>query len=403
MLDLYDVIVVGGGPAGSQVAYRLAGKGHRVVVLEQKAVVGEGVCCTGIVGCECLAAFGIDGGLVLRKINRARLFSPSGKQLSLARAETQAVVLERGAFDRAMAARARSSGAEYCPGSPVGDVEVLKDRVRVSLTPPARGSVFEARAVVIAAGFPHRLTRRLGLGSFGDAVFGAQAEVPADGVDEVEVYFGREIAPGFFGWLVPSAPGKARVGLLARRRIGHYFKQFVARLAAQGKIASGDTEPDFGGIPLKPLERTSASRLLVVGEAAGQVKPTSGGGIYYGLLGADIATEVLHPALELDRLSGKDLARYDRRWRRRLGREIALGYWARKVFEHLSDGQVDRIFDIISNTGLDRDLLDMKEMSFDWHGKVILALLRQRAFSGVSRLFGRPLPGAGRSGRGNSL
>lgn len=400
---MYDVIIVGGGPTGSQVAYRLAGSGHRVLVLEKKVVVGEGVCCTGIIGRECLDAFGIDSNLVLREIKSARLFSPSGKQIRIERPQTQAVVLARGAFDRAMAERARTSGAEYRLNSPVGSIAVSGDRVMVSLATPDHDGVFEARAVAIAAGFPHQLTRILGLGSFGDAVFGLQAEVPAPGVDEVEVYFGRKVAPGFFGWLVPSIPGKARVGLLSRRRPVGYFKQFAAYLAAKGKITSGEIEPDFGGIPLKPLERTSANRLLVVGEAAGQVKPTSGGGIYYGLLGADIAAEVLHKALELDRLSASALVGYDRSWRRRLGREMALGYWARKVFEHLTDGQVDRIFDIIINTGLDRDLANMKELSFDWHGKVIMALLRKRAITGVSRFFGRPSPGAGDFGRDSSL
>jgi flavin-dependent dehydrogenase len=347
-----------------------------------------------------MSAFGIDSGLVLREVKSARLLSPSGKLLRVERPETQASILARGDFDRAMAARAGSCGAEYRLGSPVGDIEVLKDRVRVSLSLPAREPALEAKAVVIAVGYVNRLTKRLGLGTFADAVIGAQAEVAVDGVDEVEVYFGKEIAPGFFAWLVPSDPGKARVGLLTRRRTGHYFKQFVAYLAAQGKIVSGEVKPDFGGIPLKPLEKTFASRLLVVGEAAGQVKPTSGGGIYYGLLGADIAADVLHQAIEINRFSEKVLARYDRLWRRRLGREIALGYWARRVFERLSDGQVDRIFDIIKTNGLERALMDMKELSFDWHGKIIMTLLRQRALTGVSRLLKRPLPGAGSHDRG---
>ena len=392
---MYDVIVVGAGPVGSQVAYRLAGMGHEVVVLERKARLGEGICCTGIVGQECITSFGIDDSVILREANSARVFSPSGKLLHLQRAGTQAVILERGAFDRAMAERARNGGVEYRLGTPVSDIEVLGDRVRVAVASPENKSGLEAKAVVIAAGFANGLTQRLGLGTFSDAVFGAQMEVPADEVEEVEVYFGKELAPGFFAWLVPTVLRRARVGLLARQRPDYYLRQFISRLVAQKKIRSEGSEPDYGGIPLRPLKKTFTERLLVVGEAAGQVKPTSGGGIYYGLLCADIAADVLHRALERDLFSEKILSLYERRWRKRLGRELELGYWARKIFERLSDSQIDRIFDIIKARRLDQTLLEMKDLSFDWHGNVVLALLRQRAISSVARVLKRPLPWVG--------
>ena len=90
-------------------------------------------------------------------------------------------------------------------------------------------------------------------------------------------------------------------------------------------------------LALRLLRKTCGERILVVGDAAGQVKPTSGGGIYYGMLCADIAANTLNTALHRDDLSVKNLSRYDREWRRKLGREIMIGYWARKLFERLSD------------------------------------------------------------------
>ena len=384
-----DVVVIGGGPVGSYVAYKLAGIGHKVVVLERKQKVGEPVCCTGIIGQECVSSFAIESSVILRQVNSARLFSPSGNLLRLWREETQACILDRMAFDMAMADRAQGEGAEYVLNSPVRNVEVEKDRVKIEVSYQKAGLNLEARAVVIATGFGSRLTEKLGLGNFGDFVIGAQAEVATTGVDEVEVYFGRKIAPGFFGWLVPTSPQTARVGLLSRRSPELYLRKLLTSLVAQGKILSADAKLSGGGIPLKPLDRTFGERLIVVGDAAGQVKPTSGGGIYYGLLCADIAANTLHQALQRDDLSAKSLAKYEREWRRKLGWELKIGYWARKLFEHLSDRQIDRIFDIIKANGIDQALLEAKDLSFDWHSKAILRLLGRTVVSkvvGVIRL-----------------
>jgi flavin-dependent dehydrogenase len=111
------------------------------------------------------------------------------------------------------------------------------------------------------------------------------------------------------------------------------------------------------------------------------VKPTTGGGIYYGLLCADIAANILHRALASNTLSAKSLADYEREWRRKLRQELRIGYQARKFYERLSDGQIDRIFDIIKSQGIDEALLKAEEMSFDWHGAVVLRLLEHRAIS----------------------
>jgi len=382
---LYDVAVVGGGPVGSYVAYQLAGMGYAVMVLERKQKIGEQVCCTGIIGQACVSSFAIDDNVILKQVNSARLFSPSGSSLRLQREETQAYILDRAAFDVTMASRAQDKGAEYVLASLVRDIEIDEDRVKIKASHRQAALNFEARAVVIATGFGSRLPERLGLGRAGDFVTGAQAEVETTGIDEVEVYFGREIAPGFFGWLVPTAPQIARVGLLSRHSPGLYLRKLMTSLRAQEKIVSPEAKLNYGGIPLKPLGRTHSERLIVVGDAAGQVKPTSGGGIYYGLLCADIAANTLHQALQHDDLSAKSLAKYERGWRRRLGRELKTGYWARKLFERLSDRQIDRIFDVVKANGIDEALLKAKDLSFDWHSKAILRLI---GYTVVSKAIG---------------
>lgn len=377
-MNQYHVLIIGGGPIGSQVAYRLAALGHKVAVLERKPKLAGKICCTGIVGQECVKSFNIDREIILRQVNSARLFSPSGNVLRLWREEPQAYVLDRPAFDIALARRAQDKGAEYWLETSAEDIEIKKDRVKIATTHQSVEKIFEARAGVIATGFGAKLAENLGLGRFGDFVTGAQAEVTTTGIDEVEVYFGQEIAPGFFGWLVPTSARTARVGLLSRKNPGEYLQKLLASLLVQGKIASSGVELNYGAIPLKPLPKTYRERLLVVGDAAGQVKPTTGGGIYYGLLCANLAAETLHQALLADDLSAKSLAQYERAWKGKLRNELKIGYWARKIFERLSDRQIDRIFDIVKANGIDQALLKAKDLSFDWHSKAILALLGHR-------------------------
>lgn len=199
---MYDIAVIGGGPAGSRVAYHLAGMGSGVVVLEQRDNLGGKTCCTGIVSQECVDVFNIDRGVILRRVSSARLFSPSGNSVRIWRQKPQACILDRAAFDRSMAARAKAKGTEYRLGSHVDDIVIRDGRVDIEFTSDGERSKLQAKAVALAAGFGSPLVKRLGLGRVSDSVAGAQAEVSAD-VEEGEVYFGHDVAPGFFAWLVP--------------------------------------------------------------------------------------------------------------------------------------------------------------------------------------------------------
>ena len=239
---------------------------------------------------------------------------------------------------------------------------------------------------VISNGFGPALPQRLGLGKIPDFVLGAEAEVKVRDLEEVEIYLGQEIAPGFFGWLVPTSDGRALAGLLSRRSPGSCLKNLLAGLVTQGKITPNETRIVHGGIPLRPLPKTYRERIVIVGDAAGQVKPTTGGGIYYGLLCADIAAEIIHDALKTDDLSAKRLAQYERGWKAKLSKELEVGYWARKTYEGLSDRQIENIFDIVKENNIHESILQSPDFSFDWHGDSIMRALKHEP---IAKIFGR--------------
>lgn len=363
---LYDAIIIGAGAAGNYLAYRLAGLGYEVLVVEEHEKVGQPVNCTGIIGAECVERFPLFEGTVLREVSSARLFSPSGSELRVSRDSVQAFIIDRAAFDRALAERAQLEGAQYLLGCRAEDVEIRDEVIRVK----AEGRILEGKTAVVASGFGSPHPQKLGMGRIGDLVMGAQVEVSTDGLWEVEVYFDQEMTPGFFAWLVPTSQKRALVGLFSRRNPGAQLKELLSRLAFQGKIATPEAQITYGGIPLRPLPQTYQSRVVAVGDAAGQVKPTTGGGVYYGLLCAEVAVTTLHGAFAAGDFSEALFSRYQRRWKRKIGKELRLGYLARQLYERLSNRQIDHIFHIVESRGILEALLK-SDLSFDWHSKAI--------------------------------
>ena len=374
--QFYDVIIVGAGPAGSYIAYELASLGHDVAVFEKQSASRLNVCCTGIISTECFHSLGLGTDVILTEVNSAKFFSPSGKCLRFQTENVQAYVVNRLLLDKALASKAQSQGAQYFFSSPIIDIIPGKDSIRAETLYSGAREIFSARAVVLANGFRPKLPRKLGLGKIKSFLVGAQAEIEAKNVDELEVYFSQEIAPGAFAWLVPTSTNKAYVGLLATAQAKLHLQNFLNNLFCQGRVISREVEIEQKAIPIGNLARSYGDRVVVIGDAAGQVKPTTGGGIYFGHLGARIAAEVLDEALGSDNLAAGQLSRYQKHWKIKMGKELSRGYWARWAYAKLSDRQIEGIFNVLNSGGMAEALLNSSNFSFDWHSRLILAVLR---------------------------
>ena len=370
-----DVLVIGAGPVGSYVALKLAGLNYKVQVFEEHDEIGEPVQCSGIIGRECVQRFELPEELILREAKAAKFYCPSGNHLKMYSDTVQAFIMDRAGCDKVLATRAQKNGAQYFIGSKVIDLHVSDDIVTVEVDHGGQKENYEGKTAVIASGFGTKIPYKLGLGRIKDYVVGAQAVVDITGVDEVEVYFDQNIAPGFFAWLIPISQAKGLVGLCTYRSPGDYLKKFVSMLRKQGKV-HGIYHVTFGGIPLKPLPRTYASRILVVGDAAGQVKPTTGGGVYYGLLCAEIAADVLDNALSQNDYSQKLFSNYEKAWKARLGKQLKVGYMARYLYRKLSNYQIEHIFRIIRSKDIHTSLMNSPDMHFDWHGGLMIRGLK---------------------------
>jgi digeranylgeranylglycerophospholipid reductase len=377
-----DVIVIGGGPSGLRAAGRLACHGLDVRLLERKPRVGQNVVCTGIVSKEVFSTFGLNPGSIIRELRSVRLVSPFTTTVSYEHPESFAFVVDRETFDGHIAEAARAAGAALDLGAHVEGLAVGKDGVTVMAKTPGGSVRHEARVAVIASGVGESLQKQAGLGYPRDFLRGAQVEL-AGGDDPTTIYFGKEVAAGGFGWSVPARQGRARVGLLTHgdarsrllRLVGRHRPDAAADLEGPGvrtkAVAQGLVGP------------TAADRVISVGEAAGQIKTTTGGGISYGLMCADMAADVIADGFARSSFGAGVLGVYEDRWRRAIRKEIVVGYYTRKMCARLSDGQVENLFHLAQTDGI---IPIIKERAdFDWHSGLIMALLQRLSFMRLFR------------------
>ena len=342
-------------------------------MLEEHAVIGEPVDCSGVIGTEAFDRLDFPRETIRDHLKALEFVSPSGRRVAFHPQRTLAYIVDRAAFDRALAERARGAGSTIVTNARVMAVEPASDGVQVSLDHGGDPVEVWAQAVVLAGGPRYRFQQQLGMGTptkYLRTIQG-EVEVPRGGIPQM--FLGSRVAPGSFAWWLPvkSDHGyRAKVGVSAVGDSQRAFQAFLDLLQDQGYLDRNDVPSRAWMIPIAPLPTTYSHRVVAVGDAAGQTKPTTGGGLYYGSLCAKIAAEVLVEGFRCGDLSAAFLARYEARWRQVLSRELATAHRFRRMFEQLSDAEIEQLFDLISQDGLIRYLEG--EANFDWHRRTIL-------------------------------
>jgi len=368
-----DVLVVGGGPAGLYAAERLARRGVATLLCEEHTLVGDPVHCTGVLATESFDVLGLPREATLNELTTARFISPSGIGVSYSTTPPLAVVIDRGAFDRALANRARAAGAEIRVGTRASVLETGPAAVRAQVG----DEWVSARLLMLACGANYAFQRRVGLGLPRDYLHTAQREVPARTPGDVELHFGRDVAPDGFAWAVPVSRASgtfARVGVMTSRDPMGSYSRMLARIAERWGMDDVQQPPRQKILPLGAIDRTYADRTLVIGDAAGLVKPTTGGGIHYSIWSAALGADVAIDALAADRLDAEALAAYERLWRDRLGEEFAEQRSLRDLVTRLSDQEIDTLFELARTDGIMP--IVRKTAQFNHHRHLIRALLR---------------------------
>lgn len=351
MHELVDVLIVGGGPGGLFLAAKLAAQGVRTVVCEEHSSVGDPVHCTGVLSSDSFGRFDLPTSATLNQLTEVRFVSPGGIPVDYATTSPIATVIDRPAFDRALAERAVAAGAELRAGARVSALDI--DAAGVHATVGAE--IVEARLAVLACGATYAFQRRFGFGLPRTYLHTAQRELPAAAMAPVELHFGRDVAPGGFAWAVPVVrPDRlyVRIGVMAARDALGCYARILERVGDRWGVSNRELPPRQKILPLGAIGRTYGDRLLAIGDAAGLVKPTTGGGIHYSIVSASLAADVVVDALANDRLDMASLAKYEHRWRAELEDEFDAQQELRDVVTGLSDQAIDSFFELAHIDGI---------------------------------------------------
>ena len=379
-----DVAVIGAGPAGSRTARNIAATGLRVKLLEEHRRIGVPSHCSGLISPRTLTEAEIGEEAIIHRITGAYIHTAGGSELALGGDKVRAVAIDRVRWDETLCQQAQAAGAELVRARLVR-AEREDGGLRLYTQSDGRDRSLSARLVIGADGAHSRVARSLGLPGPREKVYclGIEGRLRVPREDFVHVFVGRKLAPGWFGWIIPSGDGdQVRVGIGCQR--GDKPIHCYRRLSDSFPHLFQNIEPCrfYGGtIPLDFAPRSYGENVLLVGDAAGQVKPFSGGGIYTGLVAARHAAATGVSALEADDLSAGYLARYERAWKGEIGRELARSLKIRHFGLALSDADVERVMGALRNEGL--QAVAARHADIDYPSRVILRLARSLPALGV--------------------
>jgi len=395
-----DAIVIGGGPSGSFAALNLAKLGADVTAFEEHSEIGVPAHCAGHLSVKSLRNLGLyplPEKIVENVFYGANFYSPKGTKFSVRLPSPATCSVNRALFDKYIAEIAGATGARYCLESRVRSLLIEHEFVTGVAVKQGEETErrFSARIVIDAEGISSRILRQTGLSALNrhGLVYAIQAEV--ENVkdvesDAVEVFLGKAYAPGFYAWLIPRRDGTAKVGLAAKT--GNP-KEFLQRLMLKHPVASRQLgaarifRATFHPITLGgPIPKTYSNGFLAVGDVASQVKPTTGGGVVFGMTCAKVAAEVAYKALQRNDFSAKSLQLYQKRCEEIMGFDMSLMLRIRKMLDGISDKKIDEAISFCRKMGLDKTLQSIQEI--DFQGQTLLqALKRPKILTAIAYFF----------------
>ena len=329
----FDVVIIGGGPTGCILAEEI-GDEVSVLVVEEDKEIGKPIRCAGFVSERCIKEADAYKSILKQK-NKIVIHSPKGKS-AVVNTKENLFVIKRDKFDQIIFKRAiKKKKVEF----ELNTKAIRNDGNAILLRNKDGLKTVRARIIVGADGALSNVAKWFSFPPVNTNLYAFQTYIPHN-KEEVEVFWGKDIAPSFFSWIIPEN-GTARIGLASQENPYFYFKNFLNRFTDEKLKITG------GVIPIGARKNTVKGNVLLVGDAAGQVKPTSGGGLYTGIRCAKEAANAIKEVIFSEDI--KKLSKYERNWRKKIGRELYFGMLIHKIRCRISDEERDRFVSFVSH------------------------------------------------------
>jgi len=354
----YDVVIAGGSVAGLLCAREIASKGGHVLVIEEDYEIGTPEHCGGLVSMSGLERLGVIpfGKTFEHLIESATIYSPNGKSFVIDSKKQKVGEISRRELDKQIAHQAQKNGATIKVKTSFQ--ELTNEGVRTS-----DGEV-KCKIFVDARGISALAQKdRTGILS------SAQYEIYADWIKKgrVKVFFDQEKYPEFFAWIIPSGEGKGKVGVAGKGiKVAEVLEELLEKNGNYSIIRKIFAPIWING----PIKKFVENKTVIIGDAAGQAKPTTSGGIYTSGMGGILAGRAISKFLKTN--NPTDLEQYQIEWTKMFGEEFEKQLWVRKFLQRFDNETIDKLFKLVSPEIIKE--ISQKE-DFDFHTGSIIKLL----------------------------
>ena len=365
--DHYDVAVVGGGPVGAYTASLLSKIGFSLIMIEEHMVPGHPTQCAGLVNTaisQLPDMREISSKVQLSEIRGADVHSPSGYILTIRSKDVKAITIDRGMMDRLLVSSAARNGSCIKLGCRITEIYKKYYGWDVHYIGPNGEGSIKCDLIVICDGSNHTIRRKIGLRIPRENIPGISCEISLDSKtpiahrDMVGIFTGSKVAPGFFSWAIPCTNDESiRIGLASSK--SNDLRTLIYNLLSDDRFRKwsgvsdypsrqGYLKMNFGNISLGPLDPYPEKGIIILGDASGMTKPTSGGGIYPGLLSASLLADTFKS--HGMKISHETFCAFSKTWKKGMGRELERSMIIRRIVRDIRDNEIDRSIDRLSRS-----------------------------------------------------
>jgi len=382
MKEVQDIIIIGGGPVGSFAALMLSKLGKKVAVFEEHEEIGQPNHCAGHLSINSLKLLGLyplPHDIIENEFSKATFYSHDGECLPIELSKPVTCVVNRKLFDKHIFHKAKNAGVRFHLNSRVKSLLIENGFVKgVKTSWNDSEKTFRSKIVLDAEGISSRLLKQTTLTPLNPTklVYAVNAQVENLHnlqSDKVHVYFGKSYAPGFYAWVIPKLDGTANVGLATNNGNPNIF---LKKLMFDHPIASLHLSQaiiknkQFHSIPLGgPIPKLYLNGFMALGDVASLVKPTTGGGIIFGLRSSIIASQVASQAINNKDLSENFLKQYQHHYMKTFNFDFQIMLRMRAFFNSLSDKKFSKMLRFFKKTGFNKSLRSIDEI--DLQGRAL--------------------------------